>query len=434
MTSEISSTPIGKLFDLGLAGLGAGLPGAVSSAEKGAFGAELRKLGMIEEATGEFAAEGDAADQTMAIPGNILPLASLIDLPGGNVLPSGGERPGVDEAKAGNKVVALRATGTAARAPSPDALLAKILPGGLPVAQTIRPPQQSAIASLPEDIPAGNDTRARGDGASKPSAFDAAVVTTSLLAPQAAVQVASDAASNLQLPTGQSNAALPQEPPMPEPQPDQRGQTPAASAPSGLERAPSPIEAAMNVISALFPPRPQSEVAEVESLQPADAHAKHRSAEMPSAPFAHSSSETAPPGISRALDGPASPHLAEALENLVERLADARDRVREARGEVVLRHTDFGAIRAQIAERSEGLQVALTSRDPDFAPSAQAALGERTPHGQSQQQAWGNGNSAQGQLKSQGSQEPHPDEAAAPRGRDLGGERTGPGHRNGLFA
>lgn len=434
MTSEISLNLIGKLFDLGLAAQGADPLAAAGSTDLGTFDAVLRKLDMSGEATGELADDSDAPDQTMAIPGNTLPVASLIDLPGGNVLPIGGETPGAGEISAGSEHLAQRTAIPMPHAPSPDALLAKILPGGLPVAQAIQPPQQFAIAPLPAGIPAGNDAPARGDGASNPSTLNPAAMTASLLVSQAVPQAASDAASNLQLPTGQSHTVLQQEPSIPGQQPDQPGQVPAPTAPASQDRAPSPIEAAMKEVTALFPPRPQSEEGEGASLQPADALARHRTTEPPSAPLAHSSGEVAPPGISRALEGPAAPHLAEALENLVERLADARDRVREARGEMVLRHTDFGAIRAQIAERAEGLQVALSSRDPDFAPSAQAALGERGPQGQFQQQAWGNGNSPQGRAKWQGSQEPPPGETAAPRRRDLGGERAGPSQKNGLFA
>lgn len=102
----------------------------------------------------------------------------------------------------------------------------------------------------------------------------------------------------------------------------------------------------------------------------------------PAGPQSHSAPGIAgkPPGpdlsIARGASG--------GLEDLVDRLVDAREHLREVRGEIVLRHADFGAIRAHISDRIEGLHVALSNHDPDFAPSIQTALGDRSPQGQQQ--------------------------------------------------
>lgn len=433
MISEIPVNPIGNLFDLSLAMQGAD-PLAASSTKLGAFDAVLRKLDMSGKVPAELADDSDTPDQATAIPGSILPLANLIDLPGGNFLPSGDETPHSGETGRSAEVSVHRAVGPMASIPLPDVSLATILPGGFPVAPTIQPPHQRAAASIPAAGSADIDVPALVDGASTPPASNPATMAAIALGLQAAPQVLSDAAASLQLPTGQPVSAPLAEPPMLGQQPDEPGETPAASALVSRDRAPSPIEAVLKEITAHFPPRPQTGEGEGPSPLPADGFTGHRPGELPSAPLAHSGSETVLPGLSRALDGPASPHLAEALENLVERLADARDRVREARGEMVLRHTDFGSIRAQIVERTEGLQVALSSSDPDFAPSAQTALGERAAQTQSQQQGWSNGSSAHDQARRQGSRDAHADEAGAPGRQDPGGARTVPGRKNGLFA
>lgn len=431
MTSEISSNPIGKLLDLGFVAQGADPLVAAGSTDLGTFGAVLRKLDLSGEATGELADDSDAAGQTMALTGNILPVAGVIDLPVGNFLPSGGETPIAGEPGPGGERAALRAPGIDVHPILPDALLAQFHPVGFPVPQAIQTAGQSAIVPLAEVSAAGIDSPALDEALRSPTTLNAAAATADLPGVHAEPQSAPEAVPLQQSPAGQSARAMPAEPAQTGLDSDQSGQARQDAQFASRERAPALTEASLKQISAQLPLGSRADEAPGQSLQPADAPIRTH---LPAPHFGHSGGEFAPPGTSGALEGPAAPHLAEALEHLVERLTDARDRGREARGEVVLRHTDFGAIRGQIAERAEGLQVALTSRDPEFAPSAQAALGERASQGQFQQHAWSDGNSAQSQAKSQGSQDsPHAD-AAAPRGRDLDRERTGYGQKNGLFA
>lgn len=65
------------------------------------------------------------------------------------------------------------------------------------------------------------------------------------------------------------------------------------------------------------------------------------------------------------------------VEQLVENLTQARDSGRQARGEMFIRHEDFGLVTLKLAQTDSGLGTALTSRDPAFALAAQQALSER---------------------------------------------------------
>lgn len=431
MTSDISSNPIGRLLDLGFVAQAADPLAAAGSTDMGTFGAALRKLDLSGEATGELADDSDAAGQTMTVPGNILPVFSVIDLPVGNFLPSASEMPSVGEPVLVDKSVPLRAAGSDDRAISPDLLLAQILPVGFAVAQAIQTAGQSAIVPPAEVSAAGDDSPALDEAGRGRTTLNAAAVTADLLGAQAEPQSAPETVPLVQSPAGHAARAMQADTAQNGLESDQSRPTRQEAQLVSRERATAAIEASLKQISAQLPPGSRADEGPGQSLQPADASISRH---LPAPHFGYSGGEIAPPGISRALEGPAAPHLAEALEHLVERLTDARDRGREARGEVMLRHTDFGAIRGQIAERAEGLQVALTSRDPEFSPSAQAALGERAPQGQFQQHSWSNGNSAQGQAKSPGSQvSPHAD-AAAPHGRKLGGGGTGHDQKSGLFA
>lgn len=72
----------------------------------------------------------------------------------------------------------------------------------------------------------------------------------------------------------------------------------------------------------------------------------------------------------------ASPHRQ--LETLIDNLTEARESGRSARGDVLLRHAEFGSVAMRI-DQSDGEMIAkLSSRDPAFAAAAQAALNERT--------------------------------------------------------
>lgn len=62
------------------------------------------------------------------------------------------------------------------------------------------------------------------------------------------------------------------------------------------------------------------------------------------------------------------------IELLIDNLAQARETGRSARGELLLRHAEFGSVTIQIDGVQGDLRATLASRDPGFAPAAQAAL------------------------------------------------------------
>lgn len=65
------------------------------------------------------------------------------------------------------------------------------------------------------------------------------------------------------------------------------------------------------------------------------------------------------------------------LENMIENLVSARESGRASRGDIVLRHAEFGAVAMMVEKADSELRATLTSRDPGFASAAQAALAER---------------------------------------------------------
>lgn len=65
------------------------------------------------------------------------------------------------------------------------------------------------------------------------------------------------------------------------------------------------------------------------------------------------------------------------LENTIEHLAQAREAGRSARGEMTMRHHEFGAINLRLEVVGGDLRAVLGSRDPAFVPAVQAALAER---------------------------------------------------------
>lgn len=65
------------------------------------------------------------------------------------------------------------------------------------------------------------------------------------------------------------------------------------------------------------------------------------------------------------------------IETLIENLSQARENGRQARGEMQLRHEDFGVLTVRLANTEGELKASLSSRDPAFAVAAQNALGER---------------------------------------------------------
>ncbi|NVE93321.1 hypothetical protein [Altererythrobacter lutimaris] len=66
------------------------------------------------------------------------------------------------------------------------------------------------------------------------------------------------------------------------------------------------------------------------------------------------------------------------LETLIENLAQARETGRAAKGEMLVRHEDFGVVSMKLAAIEGELKATLNSRDPGFALAAQNAIAERS--------------------------------------------------------
>lgn len=115
--------------------------------------------------------------------------------------------------------------------------------------------------------------------------------------------------------------------------------------------------------------------------------------EAPSAPSAQPLSSVA-----------ASPAAAEQIEALVEVLAQAREAGRGARGDVTLRHGEFGTVAIRIEQADGETRAVLNGRDPGFAPAVMAALADRATTGSSdyQQPSQQRGGEQSGQATAQG--------------------------------
>lgn len=68
---------------------------------------------------------------------------------------------------------------------------------------------------------------------------------------------------------------------------------------------------------------------------------------------------------------------AQPLERLVETISQMRESGQMGRGEVSLRHNQFGMVSMQVQSHDGDLQARLASRDPGFVAAAQLALAER---------------------------------------------------------
>lgn len=65
------------------------------------------------------------------------------------------------------------------------------------------------------------------------------------------------------------------------------------------------------------------------------------------------------------------------LDTLIDNLVDARESGRAARGDMLMRHAEFGSIAVRFDQTDSDLLAKLSSRDPAFAAAAQTALNER---------------------------------------------------------
>lgn len=139
------------------------------------------------------------------------------------------------------------------------------------------------------------------------------------------------------------------------------------------------------------------------------------------------------------------------IELLIDNLAQARETGRSARGELLLRHAEFGSVTIQIDGAQGDLRATLASRDPGFAPAAQAALAVSQtadsagsqPRQQDQAAAGGQPRDAsfsgQGEQRGSGGMQGearHPSPSAAPVRNGTNGHTDAPEQHQpgGLFA
>lgn len=97
------------------------------------------------------------------------------------------------------------------------------------------------------------------------------------------------------------------------------------------------------------------------------------------------------------------------LEQLVEALAQAREAGKGARGEIAVRHGEFGLLAIRIDAEGAETRAQIIARDPGFAPAIVAALAERAntgaadqqAHQRGQDQSWGQHGAANGDARQQ---------------------------------
>lgn len=77
----------------------------------------------------------------------------------------------------------------------------------------------------------------------------------------------------------------------------------------------------------------------------------------------------------------AAPAPGSQIEQLVEALAVARQAGRDARGELALRHGEFGVVAIRLEQAEGETRAVLAGRDPGFAPAIVAALADRASAG-----------------------------------------------------
>lgn len=133
------------------------------------------------------------------------------------------------------------------------------------------------------------------------------------------------------------------------------------------------------------PPLPVQEVAEALTADKAPtAKPVAAPAELPSVPAAQPLAQTqpalqppspAPQPMAVTTGGQSAPQVQ--LETLIDSLVQARESGRAARGEIVLRHAEFGAIAVKLHQSEGDMLARISSRDPGFASAAQAALADR---------------------------------------------------------
>lgn len=255
-----------------------------------------------------------------------------------------------------------------------------VLPGETPAEYPRRPEQPDALpaaavaspsaiaAPVSKLLPAGPQAVAP-EGPSEPSAARTETSGTAPIRPLPAVPpIEADSSAppaRVALPIGQS---VPETPvaaaPLPPVKADTERSSPRASS------APPAVDPATD--KALVPKTPQTPAAPVASVQVESLPVPQAVVATAAGP-APTATAPAPPTPNTGVQPPVQ------LESLIDSLMEARDIGRQHRSEFVLRHSEFGAVTVRF-ERTDGDVLArLQSRDPGFAPAAQAALAERMP-------------------------------------------------------
>ena len=105
------------------------------------------------------------------------------------------------------------------------------------------------------------------------------------------------------------------------------------------------------------------------------------------------------PFVSAAVPPPnaASQPVGDAIDQIVEQVAEARAAGRDARPELTLRHNEFGQVAMRIDANGSDWRATLSARDPGFVPAVQAALAERAVAASSEAGLNQNGFSQRGQ-------------------------------------
>ncbi|OZA94177.1 MAG: hypothetical protein B7X57_02415 [Erythrobacter sp. 34-65-8] len=91
------------------------------------------------------------------------------------------------------------------------------------------------------------------------------------------------------------------------------------------------------------------------------------------------------------------------LEQLVEALAQAREAGKGARGDLTLRHAEFGAVAIRIDQLDGDMRATVSGRDPGLAPAMIAALADRASAGPGEQHQRGQEASQRGSEQGSGS-------------------------------
>ncbi|MEO1729523.1 MAG: hypothetical protein AAFR64_02160 [Pseudomonadota bacterium] len=129
--------------------------------------------------------------------------------------------------------------------------------------------------------------------------------------------------------------------------------------------------------------------------------------------------------VSAAVPAPnaASQPVGDAIDQIVEQVAEARAAGRDARPELTLRHNEFGQVAMRIDANGSDWRATLSARDPGFVPAVQAALAERAVAASSEAGLHQNGFAQRGHEQHSQSQQGSPQSNAGFGGANGGNEQ-----------